>query len=270
MESLLESDYPDIRVWVLDNGSTDETPPFLKGLEGGGGKFPVTVVSTPVNIGLPAALNWLVRVSGLAGSDGVTPASLLARLDDDVILQPDWLSKMVSALKRHSQAGLVGCKILEPDGKTIQFADHRFWPQGFGYENQPDEGQCDYLALSNSVRGCCLLYRREVFAAAGMFDIRYSPSQVDDPDHQVALRAAGYDVLFEGRVGVIHDLNAGKDFTPKAQANAVGNWIKFQGKWGGDAYEILQGAYEQSGRMIEDARHEKWHKIYPVAQFLRV
>lgn len=240
LESLARTRYPRVTLHVLDNGSTDGSAAHLAALGGGGYPLPLRLHTLPVNVGLPAAMNWL-----LASSD----APLVARLDDDVLLEPDWLSRMVEDLRDHPYAGVVGAKVNDLDDPgRIQCAQFRFWPAAQGHEGERDEGAHDLLLLSNHVRGCALLYRRKAIQRAGPFDIRFSPSQWDDPDHHVAIRAAGYDVLYDGRIRALHPLTSGADRSPRAVANSMANYHKLLGKWGRDVFEVLERGLDLADR----------------------
>lgn len=240
LESLGRTRYPNAALHLLDNGSTDGTAEFLAAFDGAGYPLRVTCHRAPVNVGLPAAMNWLLALSH---------APLVARLDDDVLLDPDWLPRMVEDLREHPFAGVVGAKVNDLDDPArIQCAEFRFWPATQGHEGERDEGRYDVLSLSNHVRGCALLYRRKAIQRAGAFDIRFSPSQWDDPDHHVALRAAGYDVLYDGRIRVLHPLTNGADRSPRAVANSVANYHKLLGKWGRDVFEVLERGLDLAGR----------------------
>jgi len=255
LQSLAGTDYPNARLLVLDNGSTDGTGEYLANLAASGFPFPVQIESLPVNIGLPPALNILLARS---------TAPFLARLDDDIEVAPDWIALMLEDLRRFPFAGCVGGKILESSSDKIQLADCRFWEAPQDMYGTPDTGQFDYLAVTNHVRGCCNLYTREAFRVAGSFDIRYNPSQFDDPDHQVALRAAGFDVIYDGRITVRHHMNTGVDSSPKGYANFLANRHKLFGKWNEDVFEILDRGLDISGRLVEDWRPEQWRVAKPM------
>jgi hypothetical protein len=87
-----------------------------------------------------------------------------------------------------------------------------------------------------------------------MFDLRYSPSQFDDPDHHLAVAAAGYEILYDGRVGVVHKLNNGLARSYAALSNQQGNAAKMYGKWGSDVFEVLEKSLDLSreGRYLPD------------------
>jgi len=247
LESLAATDYPldRFRVFIADNGSTDGTIDYLDKLAATF-PLPISVSKLPLNSGVPVGLNWaLMQGKG----------ELVARLDDDIVLPPNWLKPMVEDFRRRPFAGCVGPKVLNDNARgDIQCGAWRHFPGLFGHEDETDLGQANYLARTIHVRGCCNLYRRDVFARCGMMDLRYSPSQFDDPDHHIALVAAGYEILYDGRVSIVHKLNNGLARSYAALTNQSGNGSKMYGKWGGDIFEVLEKAIDLSreGRYLPD------------------
>lgn len=245
LESLAQTDYPADRlnVFVADNSSTDGTLPYLDGLEGAF-PFPLRVIRLPVNTGAAVGINF-----AMAAGCG----ELVARLDDDLTVPPGWLKPLVADLAHRPFAGCVGPKIINDDSRqAIQCGGYRHFPVFYGHEDEPDLGQADYLARTAHVRGCCNLYRRDALARCGMMDVRYSPTQCDDPDHHIALIAAGYEILYDGRVRVVHKLNNGVARSHAALANHAANKSKMTGKWGRDIYEVLERSidFSREGRYL--------------------
>jgi GT2 family glycosyltransferase len=68
----------------------------------------------------------------------------------------------------------------------------------------PDFGQFRYLRPCASVMGCCHLFRTETLERLGGFDLRFSPSQFDDVDHDLRLLAKGMPAVFQGHCTVGH------------------------------------------------------------------
>ena len=249
MNSLAKTSYPaeKVRVHITDNGSLDGTLEYLNSLrEEDAFPFRIELHCLPVNTGCPIGFNW-----SIAHGQG----ELVARLDDDVILPPEWLESLVGTFRRRPFAGAVGPKILNDTAHNdIQCAGFRMYPFVYGHENEPDVGQADYVARTSHVRGCCNIYRRDTLADCGLFDLRFSPSQADDPDHHAALRVSGWEIIYDGRVGVIHALNSGAGRTYAAISNQVANQTKLAGKWGREIWRILDQSLELSheGRFLPD------------------
>ena len=118
LESLAKTDYPldRIKVYIADNGSTDGSIPYLESLAG---NYPIEIILTqlPLNTGVPVGLNWAV----LQGK-----GELMGRLDDDIVLPPNWLKLMVEDLRNRPFAGCVGPKILNDDARHGPKSRHNF------------------------------------------------------------------------------------------------------------------------------------------------
>lgn len=160
LASLRNLDYPDYRVVVVDNGSTDGSVGMLER------DFPEAVVlANRQNEGFAAACNRGIRY-GLE-KDG----DYILLLNNDTVVAQDFLSIMVKAMSE-PDAGIVGPKIYyfdEPE--KIWFAGGKFvwWRTsgkhlGWQQADRPEwsgERNCDFIT------GCAMLIRKEVFAAAG-------------------------------------------------------------------------------------------------------
>jgi GT2 family glycosyltransferase/glycosyltransferase involved in cell wall biosynthesis len=255
LESLAATEWPHLEVHIADNGSTDGTREALAELRDRY-PFPLHVHALPCNAGVPVGFNTAI----LAGS-----AELVARLDDDVVVPPEWLSTLVETMQRRPYAGCVGPKIVNDDARrTIQCGPFRFFPDAFAHGGEDDVGQADYVARCVHVRGCCNLYRRSALEDAGLFDLRFSPSQWDDPEHHVALQAAGYEVVYDGRTAVVHAVTSGRGRSWAAVSNEQANRDKLDGKWGEDVFLVLDRALDHSrlGRLLPES-DEAWARGQP-------
>ena len=112
---------------IVDNASDDGSVEFIKE------KFPdVKLIANQKNLGFSKANNI-----GLAQSKG----EYLLLLNPDTIVREDTFEKMISFSKNNPDAGLAGCKILNPDG-TFQLACRRSFPG-------PWTSFCKVTGLSN-------------------------------------------------------------------------------------------------------------------------
>lgn len=231
-------------IHVLDNGSTDATAEVLaKWRETLGERFGFTRL--PVNIGAPAARNWLL------GLDAVQACRYVAFLDDDAHLPPAWLDALAAAVERYPAAGVWGCKVVDAANPTVlQSVDlHLSDPPPKGAQADPealdyqrrfrvsnlqhqdlDFGQFDYCRPCHSVTGCCHLFLRERLEAAGPFDIRFSPTQYDDLEHDLRLCDAEKFPVYQGLLRVDHAKTSGRESRndPRATAGAMANLYKLQ------------------------------------------
>ncbi len=102
----------------VDNGSTDGTGTYLRSLHG-----KIKVISNEQNLGFAKACN-----QGAKAADG----KYLLFLNNDTIPQPRWLEEMLRTAESDENIGIVGNKLLHPDG-SIQHAGVVFWRNGLPY-----------------------------------------------------------------------------------------------------------------------------------------
>lgn len=226
------------RIKILLNGCTDDS---LAVAEGARALFPqneLEIINLPVNIGAPAARNWLLAQPATRESDYV------AFLDDDVTLQPDWLAHLLTVAESDPKIGNVGCKVTFPG--RFQLLQYLYRHVSMTHEDairvslptpcqQYDIGLYDVIREARVVMGCQHLLRVASLADAPTFDIRYSPSQIDDTDHDLQLCLAGWKVYYCGTVTCVHHQGSGTSAKSKlslaSQGSIMGNDIKFHYKW---------------------------------------
>uniref|UniRef100_I2Q278 Putative glycosyltransferase n=1 Tax=Desulfovibrio sp. U5L TaxID=596152 RepID=I2Q278_9BACT len=209
--SLFASDIGPARVVALDNAADDDTPDVLAAWRDRVGPGRLSVIRLPVNIGAPAARNWL------AADPLVREADFVAYLDDDVDLPADWLSRLAAAREAYPEAGVWGCRVADAQNPAIAQGVDTMPVPGRQGDGEPlawdfsdahaeafDMGAFAHMRPCLSVMGCCHLFRRERLVQAGGFDIRYSPSQYDDVDHDLRLVLSGRPPVYQGHLAVGH------------------------------------------------------------------
>ncbi|EFL49876.1 glycosyl transferase family 2 [Solidesulfovibrio fructosivorans JJ]] len=199
------------RLTVLDNGSGDDTAALLSGWrERMAGRM--DVVALPVNIGAPAARNWLAALPGTRSAD------FAVFFDDDALPPPDWLGRFGAAVAAQPGAGVWGAMIRGIGSPHfVQSADTHLiptprlqgeWGRGFDLARPwlatADDGAYGVCRPCASVTGCCHLFRAPVLADLGGFDLRFSPTQYDDLDMDLRQLLAGRPAVCQGHLRVVH------------------------------------------------------------------
>jgi len=205
-----------LRIFVLNNGCRDDTAAVLAAWRDRLGAD-LTVLTVPVNVGAPAGRNWL------AAQPDVRAAAFAVYLDDDALVPPDWLGRFGAALARYPRAEVYGCRVRGANApRFVQSADGHLWPtprrgalQGRGFTllrpwlHTPDWGAYGLTRPCATVTGCCHLFPTDVLAATGGFDLRFSPTQYDDLDHDLRLLDRGLVPVCAGELVVVHDKATG-------------------------------------------------------------
>jgi GT2 family glycosyltransferase/glycosyltransferase involved in cell wall biosynthesis len=174
----------DVEILIVDNASRDETGAFLGSLA-----EPYRVIRNSENRGFAAACNQGVRAAS---------GELLLFLNNDTIPQAGWLAALIAALERDPTIGVVGARLLYPDG-TIQHAgivlDDQLVPRHAFCRRPGDYPPANVEREYQGVTGACFLVHRATFHALGGFDERYR-NGYEDVDFCFKARWEGYRVVY--------------------------------------------------------------------------
>lgn len=238
LDSLRGCDIGPARIKILLNGCTDDSRAVAARAKDLFPENEVELIELPVNVGAPAARNWLLAQPSTRESEYV------AFLDDDVYLQPDFLAHMLTVAESDPRIGNVGCKVVFPGARRLLQYLYRHvsltHPDAIRVSLptpslQYDIGLYDVIRETRVVMGCLHLLRTASLADAPRFDIRYSPSQIDDTDHDLQLCLAGWKVFYCGTVTCVHRQESGTSVRSKLnlanQGSIMGNDLKFHYKW---------------------------------------
>lgn len=263
LQSLLESDIGDAPISLLNNGSTEfSEQDFRAGVDAVRQGRPVNLIQLPTNIGAPAARNWLRCLPETAAAD------YLAYLDDDVLLPKNWLAHYLQDLKDFPQALVAGPQCINPGPiSTTQYVwryFERIGDHNIRFTNNcpqfMDFGQYGSRRLCLSVMGCCHLFDMRRWNGLGLpdFDIRFSPSQVDDLEHDMQIWKAKGQVVYDGRVRVVHRQDVGKQsFVSRAAlGNVFANHRKMEAKWPGEDLTLVDSRVKAA----DDAYYLRCHE----------
>lgn len=178
--SLKKLNYLNFNVIMVDDNSTDTSVSFVAK------KFPwVKIIKNTKNIGACASFNQAVKRS---------TTELILKIDNDVKVDKNWLWEMVKTIKSYSDIGVVGSKILNYDGKSVQefggCIDRMGYPInyiGLGVEPKKSSSIMEVFYVS----GCSMLFKKKVFEEVGMFDEKFYIYK-DDLDLCWRLKLFGY------------------------------------------------------------------------------
>jgi len=153
-------------------------------------------------------------------------------LNNDTVVTSGWLEALLRCFDEEPDAGLVGAKLVYPDGRLqeaggVVFSDGSGW--NYGRFGSPDDPRYGYLRDIDYASGAAIAIPRELFARLGGFDTRYAPAYYEDTDLAFAVREAGLRVVYQPAARVVHDegTSAGTDTGAGMKAYQVRNRERF-------------------------------------------
>lgn len=192
-------------VLVVDNGSTDDTATVLRE------RPHAVVLRNPGNLGITPARNQaLDRARG----------RVILMLDADTIPLPGSVDRLVGYLDEHPEVGVVGARLLDPDG-TIQLSCRRRPPLLLPFlRRAPLDRVFEHRRTVNRhlmrefdhgsarpvdwLMGACQGFRAELPARIGRYDERIFSHGGEDCDWCLRAWAAGLEVHYVPEAEVVH------------------------------------------------------------------
>jgi len=178
--SVLDLDYPEFELVVVDDGSTDDTLERAVEWEGRHGHVYVTVV-TQRNAGKAAALNSGIEVSR---------HPFILCMDADSELEPQTLLRAIEHFSDASVGGVAGNVKVEKRDSFITRLQALEYIEGL---NMPRRAQ-GFVSAVSIVPGPVGMFRREALEEIGGYE---TDTFAEDADLTIKMIAAGWRVVYE-------------------------------------------------------------------------
>jgi GT2 family glycosyltransferase len=202
LDSLTRSVYPNNTIVVVDNGSKDGSPEIIRS------HYPnIKLLVMTENLGFCEGNNVGMRYALDQGAD------YLFLLNNDTVVAPDMLTRLVEACQEDTKAGMAGPTMYyhdEPNkiaaaGGIVDRSRARFWNRMDGVldpiNNDAPTEDVDFIV------SCAVLARRETVLRIGLLDNRYFING-DDIDWGLKAIESGYKVLYVPNAKMWHKISA--------------------------------------------------------------
>lgn len=235
---------------VIDNGSSDGTPSYLRELQAS--YEGIRVIRNEENLGFAVAVN-----QGISSASG----NYIVLLNNDTVVTKGWLSRLLAALTIDEETGLAGpVSNYVAGSQMVQDAsygtDLREMERYAGWRAIEFAGK---LQETNRVIFFCTAIKRAVIDKIGGLDLRFHNGNFEDDDFCLRARIAGFRIQICEDVFIHHyGSQTFKENKLNYTALMEENWERFKAKWGLARHLTLRDGYpaEQIIRQAFDpAKH---------------
>jgi GT2 family glycosyltransferase/glycosyltransferase involved in cell wall biosynthesis len=179
-------------VIVVDDCSTDATADMVPNIPG------VVYLRSESNSGFIASCN-----RGAEKARG----EFLVFLNNDTEVTPGWLGALRETFDSEPEAGLVGSKLVFPDGR-LQEAGGIIWRDASGWNRgkwqNASKPEFNYLREVDYCSAASVMIPKSLFQTLGGFDSKYAPCYYEDTDLAFRVRRHGFKVFYQPGSEVIH------------------------------------------------------------------
>ena len=270
LTSLKNQAYQNFEVILVDNGSTDDSIPFVQK------NFPwVRILKLDKNYGFGNGNNRGFEISN---------GKYIVFLNNDTIVDKFWVFELAKILDRNPEVGFCSSKMLVYDKKNIiDSIGIGYLKSGVGYKIgwlEVDNGQYDNIKY---IFGACCgasIFRRSVLEDTGLFDPLINTYN-DDIDLSFRAQLKGYRCYFASKAKVLHRGSATAGYkselnTYLSQRNFEIVWLKnvpiqilvsqFILHWLHSILSVAKCMYLKQGK---SALHGKWEFLTQLSIILK-
>lgn len=237
-------------VIIIDDASIIDEYKFLDNLNG------VKYIRNEENIG------YLISCK-----EGAKYAAgdILVFLNNDTSVLDGWLDELVWPFENLSDVGLVGAKLLYPNGR-LQEAGGIIWQDGngmnFGNNDDPEKPIYNFLRSTDYCSGACIALTKNTWEKIGGYDELFAPAYYEDTDLAFQIRKLGLKTVYQPFSRIIHfeGSTSGTDITKGVKKYQKINHEKFLIKW----LEVLatHGKFDDFGKLEFLNRDKKYRALF--------
>jgi len=210
LDSLIVCNYPNFRICLVDNASTDGSADLLAT------EYPVHyMIRLTENTGFTGGNNAGMKWALDQGFD------YILLLNNDTTVEPDFLNYLIEALQANLSLAAVQPKMYFMHDKT------KIWNAGGGFNQymgitrsigsgHVDKGKFDHSEYTEWITGCCILVRAEVIRQVGMLDDRFF-AYWEDVDWSFRMKAVGWELWYEPKAKIYHVAGAASNSKQKGK-----------------------------------------------------
>lgn len=200
LKSLKKTSYKNYSVFFVDDSGKGEIGSLISK------KFKkVHVYKNDKNLGFSKSNNIGIKNS----IKEYNPDYFLLLNDDTETIQANWLSKIIEVGQSNPKIGILGCKIIYPNGRLQNLGGY---VKGWNITKEKSANKKRVFEVDH-VMGAFMMIKNDVVNKIGLLDEHYSPYLLEDTDYCINAKKEGFKVVSVPNVKIIH--NKGKSISTK-------------------------------------------------------
>jgi GT2 family glycosyltransferase len=217
LRSLRRIEYPNFKILMVDNASSDGTVEAVRE------EFPaIELIVNDSNLRFAGGNNVGINHAIESG------ARYVLLLNNDTVVDKALVRTLVDVAESAPKIGMVGPKIYYyHERNRLWYAGGKIdWKKGWMWHvgvREEDRGQYDTQEETDFISGCCMLVKRSVIDSVGMFDDAYY-IYGEDVDWCVRASRAGFQLRFVPEAKLWHKLSVSSG----GHFSWFKNWNKFK------------------------------------------
>ena len=202
MERCIESiqrntKYPRYRVLAYSNGCTDGTQEYLKEVAKEDPRI-IPMLSDKNEVFVIPNNNMMMAF----------PEDDVVLVNNDTYLNEGWLEELQKTAYCRKNTGIVGSKILYPDGTLQEFGSElyqNYSGNNIGKHQNPQNPAYQSIKEVGYVSGCSMYITRHTLDQVGVFDMQFHPCYCEDSDLSYSAWEQGIETVVTPYSTIYHD-----------------------------------------------------------------
>lgn len=241
LESLNKINYKNYKIVVVDNDSKDNSEEKIKEFVEEK-NINAAVVQSGANYGFSGGNNIGIQIALNSKAD------YICLINNDTIVEPDFLNHLIKFMITDDSVGLVGGKILYYSEPDIIWSAGGYIKKSRGYHyglKEKDSNKYNEIKSVTFLTGCLQLIRSDVFRKVGLYSEDYF-LYMEDVDFCYRVKKGGYNLMYIPESRIYHKISAatGGENSPNLIYYENRNRMLFNKKFGHSGYKRILFYFE--------------------------
>ena len=197
VESVLESNYPNFKTLVVDNGSSDNSSAILRNYF----ENRIELLTLPVNLGFGQGNNQGIKFALQSG------AEYILLINNDTCIDPNMITELCDCALSDRNIGIAGPIIYYSEQpQKIWFSGIRYWKQLYVLQRGIHlTADFEKIEDVDFISGCGMLVNRVVWEKIGLFSPEYF-MYYEDQDFCLSAKKAGFRIVTATQAKMWHHI----------------------------------------------------------------